>query len=228
MNVVLWDNESVWCNNWPYNECRSQWPIFHGLMVLPYILKSIWLLNVIYLDNESVWCNNWPSNRCRSQWSIFHSPVILPNASLKSSDVCLLVFLWMQIMISFWLAKCDSGNLRCPASALIFFHSFLARLNNVHEALLYYCRRWHWCRFRHPQMFKFFGPHNMFLHVRSDDRYWSKILRHTIPTPVHDLSVKVTDLEFLYWCFAFKFLQCQILRSLWWFDSCLGWIDIWF
>ena len=31
-----------------------------------------------------------------------------------------------------------------------------------------------------------------------DDRYWSKILFSTIPTPGHDLQVKVTDLEVLY------------------------------
>ena len=28
-------------------------------------------------------------------------------------------------------------------------------------------------------------------------KYWSKILHSTIPTPVHDLKVKVTDLELL-------------------------------
>ena len=35
------------------------------------------------------------------------------------------------------------------------------------------------------------------VHVWYDDRYWSKILRGTIPNPVHDLKIKVTDLEFL-------------------------------
>ena len=35
------------------------------------------------------------------------------------------------------------------------------------------------------------------VHVWFDDRFWSKILRGTIPTPEHDLKVKVTDLEFL-------------------------------
>ena len=30
-----------------------------------------------------------------------------------------------------------------------------------------------------------------------DDRYWSKILFSTIPTPMHDLKVKVMDLELL-------------------------------
>ena len=36
------------------------------------------------------------------------------------------------------------------------------------------------------------------VHVWYDDRYWSKIsLQGDIPTPVHDLKVKVTDLEVL-------------------------------
>ena len=35
------------------------------------------------------------------------------------------------------------------------------------------------------------------VHVCSDDRYWSKILFSTIPTPIHDLEVKVMDLELL-------------------------------
>ena len=36
------------------------------------------------------------------------------------------------------------------------------------------------------------------VYVRYDDRHWSKILLSTIPTPMHDLKVKVTDLELLY------------------------------
>ena len=33
------------------------------------------------------------------------------------------------------------------------------------------------------------------VYVWYNDRYWSKILFSTIPTPIHDLKVKVTDLE---------------------------------
>ena len=40
------------------------------------------------------------------------------------------------------------------------------------------------------------------VHFWYDDRYWSKIVRSTIPTPLHDL--KVTDLEFLYKSFTLK------------------------
>ena len=35
------------------------------------------------------------------------------------------------------------------------------------------------------------------IHVWHDDRYWSKIVRSTIFTPVCDLKVKVTDLKSL-------------------------------
>ena len=33
------------------------------------------------------------------------------------------------------------------------------------------------------------------VHVWYDHRCWSKIIHSTIPTPIHDLKVKVTDLE---------------------------------
>ena len=35
------------------------------------------------------------------------------------------------------------------------------------------------------------------VYVWYDDRYWSKILLNPIPTPMHDLNFKVTDLELL-------------------------------
>ena len=41
-------------NIWLENKCRSLWPIFHGLVILPYILSSSWWMNVILLENESV------------------------------------------------------------------------------------------------------------------------------------------------------------------------------
>ena len=41
MNFMLHDYESVWSEIWPQNKCRSLWPIFHGLVILPYILKTV-------------------------------------------------------------------------------------------------------------------------------------------------------------------------------------------
>ena len=35
------------------------------------------------------------------------------------------------------------------------------------------------------------------VHVCFDDKYWSKILLSTFPTPILDLKVKVTVLELL-------------------------------
>ena len=47
MNIILWDYESVWHNIWPLNQCRSLWPIFHGPLILPFILNRMWWMNSI-------------------------------------------------------------------------------------------------------------------------------------------------------------------------------------
>ena len=58
----------------------------------------------------------------------------------------------------------------------------------------------------------FFAKPSMdFIQLWRDDRALSKILCSTIPIPVHDLKIKVTDFEF----FCVKSLQCQLLQSLW-------------
>ena len=60
--------------------------------------------------------------------------------------------------------------------------------------------------------FSFFAKPSMdFIQLWRDDRALSKILYSTIPIPVHDLKIKVTDFEF----FCVKSLQCQLLQSLW-------------
>ena len=50
-----------------------------------------------------------------------------------------------------------------------------------------------------------------FIQLWRDDRALSEILCSTIPIPVHDLKIKVTDFEF----FCVISLQCQLLQSLW-------------
>ena len=69
-------DESVWPEVWPKNKCRSLWPLFHGLVILPCISK-IWYMNIIIRDYGSVWPDIWPKNKCMSLWPIFHGPVIL-------------------------------------------------------------------------------------------------------------------------------------------------------
>ena len=60
--------------------------------------------------------------------------------------------------------------------------------------------------------FSFFAKPSMdFIQLWHDVRALSKILCGTIPIPVHDLKIKVTDFEFL----CVKSLQCQLLQSLW-------------
>ena len=60
------------------------------------------------------------------------------------------------------------------------------------------------------QFYFFAKPSMDFIQLWRDDRALSKILCSTIPIPVHDLKIKVTDFEF----FGVKSLQCQLLQSL--------------
>ena len=56
---VLWKYESVWPDVWPQSKCRSLWPIFHGPMIWPHILKVIWCMNIFIWDYESLWPDVW-------------------------------------------------------------------------------------------------------------------------------------------------------------------------
>ena len=77
----------LWVMKW-----RSAWPIFHGPVILPCILKTIWCMYIIHWDYESVWCKVWPQNKCRSLWSIFYGPVILP--CILKTIRCMNIIIW--------------------------------------------------------------------------------------------------------------------------------------
>ena len=61
MNVIL--HMSVWPDVWLKIKYRSLWHIFHGPVILPYILKTVWCMNIILWDYESVWSDVWPQNK---------------------------------------------------------------------------------------------------------------------------------------------------------------------
>ena len=82
----------LWSDAWPQNKCRSPWPIFHGPVILPYILKTIWCMYIILSEYESVWPDVWPQNKCRSLWPVFHGPVIVPY-TLKARS-CMNIIIW--------------------------------------------------------------------------------------------------------------------------------------
>ena len=73
MKILIWDYESVWPDIWPQYKWRSFWPIFHGPVILEYILNTIFCMNIILGDYGSV----WPQNICMLMWPIFHGPLIL-------------------------------------------------------------------------------------------------------------------------------------------------------
>ena len=50
-------NIDLWVMKW-----RSAWPIFHGPVILPFILKTIWCMYIILWEYESVWPDVWPQN----------------------------------------------------------------------------------------------------------------------------------------------------------------------
>ena len=69
------------------------------------------------------------------------------------------------------------------------------------------------------------------VHVWYDNRYWSKILHSTIPTPTYDLKVKVTDLELFMLKFYVKVFRTSLfpnpvvyLFPVWYDDR--GWSKI--
>ena len=62
-----------------------------------------------------------------------------------------------------------------------------------------------------------------FVHMLHDDRYLSKILCSTIPTPLHDLKVKITETEFLCLSFALNFLWLHYFQTLDGFCSYIVW-----
>ena len=74
-DCLMYEHHDIWLQN----KFRSLWPVFHGPVILPYILKTIWCMNNILWDYELVWHKIWNQNKCRSLWPMFHGPVILPN-----------------------------------------------------------------------------------------------------------------------------------------------------
>ena len=58
------------------------------------------------------------------------------------------------------------------------------------------------------------------VHVWYDDRYRSKILHSTIPTPIHDLKVKVTDLVMLKFYVTLFPNPVVYLFHVWYDDRC--------
>ena len=78
LSLVTWT-----CGSWS----EGQHDIFHGPVILAYILKTIWCMNILIWDCESVWPYVWPQNKCSSLWPIFHAPVFFYLVSWRLFDV---------------------------------------------------------------------------------------------------------------------------------------------
>ena len=95
INMIPWNNESVWLDALPQNKTVSLWPIFHGSVILPYILKAIWCINILWA-NKSVWLDSWPQNKSWSLWPIFHGSV----AYILKTILCIRRWHWPGVYVS--------------------------------------------------------------------------------------------------------------------------------
>ena len=96
INMIPWNNESVWLDALPQNKTVSWWPVFHGSVILPYILKAIWCINMILWANKSVWLDAWPQNKSWSLWPIFHGSV----AYILKTILCIRWWHWPGVYVS--------------------------------------------------------------------------------------------------------------------------------
>ena len=94
-----------------------------------------------------------------------------------------------------------SKNLHSAIPTLI--HDLKIKVTNF-ELLKFYIKVFRTSLFQNPMM--------DLVHVWYDDRYWSKNLHSAIPTPIHDLKVKVTNFELLN--FLLKFLEPHYFQTL--------------
>ena len=101
--MIPWNNESVWLDALPQNKTVSRWPVFHGSVILPYILKAIWCIlkaiwciNMILWANKSVWLDAWPQNKSWSLWPIFHGSV----AYILKTILCIRRWHWPGVYVS--------------------------------------------------------------------------------------------------------------------------------
>ena len=69
----------------------------------------------------------------------------------------------------------------------------------------------------------FAKPSMDFIQLRRDDRALSKILCSTIPIPVHDLKIKVTDFEFF---IVLNLYSVSCCKAFDWFESCVVWMYV--
>ena len=95
-----WDISSLWPNYWRQNISLLVWPIFHGSVILPYILNTICWINVT--PGILVPCDPIIDVKIYLLvWPIFHGSVILPYIL---NTIC-----WINVTPGI-LVPCDPVN----------------------------------------------------------------------------------------------------------------------
>ena len=101
----FWDNKLVWHKDWPKNKYRSVGSVFHGPVILLYILKNVSWINIIVWDSES--CDAMTDLMI----NVGHSDLyFMVHCTSEVQWFCLLVF-YASKHILVLLAKHNSGKI---------------------------------------------------------------------------------------------------------------------
>ena len=78
------------------------WPIFHGPVILPYILLDYLMDNCHNWDIGSMWCKDLPHKMYLGQWSYI-------SWSNDSLSYILKTFWWRNVVLKILLIQCDTN-----------------------------------------------------------------------------------------------------------------------
>ena len=102
-----WNIESKWGKDLPDKMCVGQWLMFHGPVILSYILKITWWINVVlqiliqcYTTLNCNYKRDLPDIMYVGQWPTFHGPVIL--------SYILKTIWWINVVLEM-LIQCDTN-----------------------------------------------------------------------------------------------------------------------
>ena len=144
MNIKRFDNMSERHSLWRQNKFRSQWPIIHSPVSLPYTWKSNWWMSLILSGHATVWPSLWVPSRGSTVGFLLlqcSSGVVRHPRDLQvsvathfcrvlifASSKYLFVIYLFHVMIHWWVRKPPRGPNNCMFWAMIEAEGEVRRL----------------------------------------------------------------------------------------------------
>ena len=189
-------------------------PIFHGPVILCFILRTIWCVNIILGDYGSVWPEVWPQNKCMSLWPIFHGPLILPYISKT--------IWWMSVIFSdnekVWHKPWPKNKYR---STWPIFLGLMILLNILEDYLIdehhnwYNGSVWHkdWPHQVYVGQWPIFSGPVILLHILKAI-WWRNVVLGIINQCDTKIDLlKYMSVAYISWSIEFAFYHCHRLKS---------------